>query len=254
MRTLTQVTVDEHGKLSSADPQKNIDAALAFASRYWELGLREQDDKLHKDKLDEMVKAVGFANRMVWKSDDRALYEWCGFFAAWCMLNGGMSQVHAKSFYAARNLVDFFNYKKSPRVQAEITFNSGKVKTRTIHVEHGALRLWIPCKMLHKEGVGILRPGDIVLIDHQAGAGAGVPDHITVVSTVDVQHQRFGTIEGNASGMSFKGNKVNEAVVVNTRTVSSRIHGAGRLSALDFDDFLLPITCNTTVGGRAVGD
>jgi len=235
----------------NANLLKFLEAAVKFAMVDWKKGIRE---KTHHPDIDRIAKQSGFSNHMEWKENGRASRMWCGMFCACHMLMAGLNQALRSGLWHVKNVEDFFNYKYGKRVPQWVMVEGKKYKVKDFHDQQNAPRLWITHKMISamikEDGaklvgysdVGLVGPGDILLVD---GGADGSPNHITMVK--EYKGGVITTVEGNASGVinvpgengvtkKVKG----DAVTLNFRDLNNpkdveKIYGIGRLSLEDFN-------------------
>lgn len=183
------------------------------------------------------------------------VHDWCGMSpGAWCY-RSGMHPDLRRSFYHTANLEAFATYGRQrnvnpKRLMTQVKVNGQWMRVEDWHAQEGALRTWIPESVLRAGNPADLdlRPGDILLFDYQgvydtkADERDDEADHITLVAVAPKDNG--GTIlevmNGNASGLSWEGKPVSDAVARTLHNLADakarkRLYGAIRLSLFDFD-------------------
>lgn len=216
-------------------------AAVDEAVEDWRGGASERDAS-DDGLLAKIFADSGFSPRVSYRPNGK-IFDWCGMaVCAWLVRVGLAHGLRRSTFWATRNVVDFFTYSRSPvnpkRTKTKVRVGGREVLLRDHHTERGALRKWIGWQDVRAtplEALDVL-PGDIVLINHHGETNGA--HHITMVRSYE--SSVLETIEGNATGNDIHGVRQTDAVVVNRRDLAHaaqrrKIFGIGRLSGVDFD-------------------
>jgi hypothetical protein len=209
---------------AAPDPlQGHLDQAVAGATADWQQGGVSTGGR-NRRRVDEIVHQSGFQYTWV------AGLDWCGIFVAAHYASAGMDSDLRAGFYHTDNVINFFNYNPDGRrVHASIKVGDIWRGVRDYHAERGSLRRWTDAATIRSALAGgnygalDIRPGDVVLIDHENNGSA---DHITMVQSYDASTGMLTTIEGNAAGTVVAG-KDGAGNVTSTRGLNTRTEGTG---------------------------
>ncbi|MEO3389001.1 hypothetical protein [Mesorhizobium sp. CAU 1741] len=130
--------------------------------------------------------------------------NWCGYALANMMKAGGMDKAHTALFANTQGLLDYGSYytldiygASRPRARVTKMLPSG-LDIRDAHSARRSQRRIVLWPEIQRETPLDIAPGDIVLVDHDAGGG---PDHIQIVYHWHPAQRVLTTIDGN--GGSF---------------------------------------------------
>lgn len=228
------------------------DKAANSANADWAMG-GVSTRGANADRVDAIIKESGFQNYF---TDG---LQWCGMFVAAHYRSAGLDADLRKGFYHVANVEHFFTYQWETRVPRAIRVGDDWRDVREYHNERGSVRTWMNHGQIESAVAGgnygalDIRPGDVVLIDHE---GNGSADHITMVQSWDPSTGMLVTVEGNASGqvVSTRNDEgevtatkrlntgaEGNGVTINERSLAPggqlvRIYGVGRPSAVDFEE------------------
>jgi hypothetical protein len=136
---------------------------------------------------------------------------WCGMFTVDHFRHSGMDKDLAAGFLHVDNVHDFFTYRhnRNPkRVPKWIWAEHQWHDLAGYHEERGSKREWLDGSEVWKGGDLDIRPGDVVLIDHNAD---GKADHIVKVQSYDPSTSTLLTIGGNDAGFVIDKNPKHNA-------------------------------------------
>jgi hypothetical protein len=172
------------------------DAALTE----WHRNIVEGRDKDSNRRIKQYsVEGAGWswwrrlAARILWRR------AWCGFFAAWCYAQDGLSLAIRRKHLPSTYRLD----------------------------------RWCREDEMIRVALEDLRPGDILVVGHRKRYG----DHICIVDTVQKPGSRWATIEGNAKGRLPGGTTTGrrDGVIRRVRTYGEARYGVRPLVS-DYDE------------------
>lgn len=228
---------DARGEFLSARCSVAVENALAF----WKRRVVEGDAA-----TDEIAHDAGWGDSI--DKRDGGTWDWCGMFVGACMVRAGLCKALRRGFFHTRNVERMLTYRWEDRVPRWVWDEPTQAwcDVRAWHEAEGSLRCWRGHDALDLRTLDI-RPGDIVLIDHQ---GDGRADHITLAERFDADTGVLVTLEGNGRGTVVRrvlddgsveeSTAKRDSVVRNQRDLRlpaqwKKLYGVGRLSALDFE-------------------
>lgn len=185
---LRQLTSHRSNRWEHSDPTVQ-DAILAAIQLEATFNAEADMDEPNADVHRASYRTAGMA----------ASHDWCGFFASREYIRSSLDSDLKKGFFHVNNVVDYFTYRynRSRRIRKWIYASDDWHTVEDFHNQRGSLRQWLNTETIQTAASLDIRPGDIVLMDHQSD---GNPDHIVMVHTWNPTDNRLITIGGNDGG------------------------------------------------------